>query len=499
MNNIPRRLFVSNPIIMTKHSHTNNEGEMKKKKSDNNNKETKRKIDAWVWDEVKGQAVPLTIGSIAMAISSYSNQAVPRLFGRLMDPSTTKSENSKQQTSSLATSIVCLGVVGGMASFIRTVSLNVAQDRLAGKFRKQTFQSLLTTRDLEWFHLATSTSSSSSEANNNKTDKDDTENKEEKEEDNNDDTPPTSSVDNDEDDASSSNSSMTPAEISVILKDDVDMVAKTITGSYANLFRSCGSCCFGTYNMLCLNPSLLGLSILVAPVVGTLALISRKYMKKMLAIQHQASVQAASFLDERLNNIMMVKMSNRTDDEIQMYSQIQDRFIDSGIQSAIANGLSMGSMFALSTVSLCGILLVGGRAVQSQKMTHGQLVSFGSYSFLLGLGSAGIVKALSEISKGRDSAKRLYSLLFDGLEKNDNNNNNDSEQQASDGVKKTDLDVRKFQSIETQNLSFAYKVNPSSLVLHDISITMNVGELVVIIGENGAGKSVSLFIFNFGK
>lgn len=64
---------------------------------------------------------------------------------------------------------------------------------------------------------------------------------------------------------------MTPGAIGVVLKEDVDAVATTMTTTVANILRSSSSCIFSSCNMLLLNPTLFGLSLAVAPVVGSLA------------------------------------------------------------------------------------------------------------------------------------------------------------------------------------------------------------------------------------
>jgi ATP-binding cassette subfamily B protein len=376
-------------------------------------------------------------------------------MGRLMDPASAKTE----QTNSFLSSIVTLGLVGGVASFTRTIMLNNAKDSIAASLRRETFASLMTQRDLDWFDASENEESGESDTTKSKEDPRAKQ--------------PAKSVE--------LVRGMTPAAIGVILKDDVDTAAQTITGTLANLLRSTSSCVFGTYHMLSLNPELVGLSLLVAPVVGTVAFLTRKYLKKVLAIQQKASVNAASFIEDRLSQIMMVKMSNREQDEIASYSRMQDEYVELGKKAAFANGLSMGTMFTLSTSALCGILLTGGKAVEAKRMTHGQLVSFGSYSFMLALGSAGVAKAMGEYMQGVQCAVRLYALAHPEEDENE---------ASKDEVKKiSSFDPDGADKISLENVSFAYKGQPSAPVLKDISLSLSRGEVVAIVGKNGSGKT----------
>lgn len=284
---------------------------------------------------------------------------------------------------------------------------------------------------------------------------------------------------------STSNTGVTPAAVAVIMKDDVDMVANTVTNTLANILRSSSSCIFGTYNMLCINPQLVGLSLAVAPVVGTLAWMTRKYLKKIVATQQQATISSASFVEERLNHIAMVKTSNREQDEVEKYNEMQDECMSLGGKAALASGLSMGIMFGLSSTAFCGILLAGRRAVKSEKMTSGQLTSFGTYSFMLALGSAGVVRALGEFSKGMQCAERLYRLI-------DNESNDEDEQTNQHKLKNVNSDAVHKLSID--NVSFSYKADSSKQILQGLSFTLGRGEVVALVGENGSGKSTTASI-----
>ncbi len=190
-------------------------------------------------------------------------------------------------------------------------------------------------------------------------------------------------------------------------------------------------------------------------------------------------------MEERLNHIAMVKMSNREKDEIETYNNIQDKLVGLGRKSAFANGLSMGTMFFLSTSALCGILMTGGKAVEAKRMEHGQLVSFGTYSFLLALGSAGVIKAMGEYSRGLQAATRLFHLIAP------TDRDRSSAQAVEDSHTGSDrpVDFSQVKDLKLEKLHFAYRGEPPTDVIRDVSLTLSRGEIVALVGKNGAGKS----------
>lgn len=280
-------------------------------------------------------------------------------------------------------------------------------------------------------------------------------------------------------------SSFSPAAIGIILKDDVETVSSTVTNTLANLLRSSSSCIFGTYNMLNINKGLVLYSLAVAPVVGTIAWMTRKYLKKIVIIQQQAAIDSADFVHERLSHIAMVKTSNREDDEVDSYNEIQKKFVKIGEKASLASGLSMGIMFTMSSSAFCSILLVGRRAVKAQQMTAGQLTSFGTYSFMLALGTAGVVKALGEYSKGIQCSHRLYSLI-QVVSKNENDQKHVKRDTRDD---QPSIETNLVQKISMENVNFSYQTDRSKLILNNISLSLSRGEVVGLCGANGSGKS----------
>lgn len=361
------------------------------------------------------------------------------------------------------TSLALVVLGGGLASFLRTTALNRAEDAIASRLRSQAFGSLLMVRDLEWFQTE-----------NVRDVKEDVEMKDANHQ----------TEEKDPNDLVAA-TGMTPGAIGAILNEDVALVAHTVTGNVANFIRSSCSCIFSTYHMLQLNPALFGLSFGVVPVIGAAAVALRKFIKKVATQQRETATLAAAFAEEKLTHIAMVKMSNRELDEVKQFTKLQDECVRLGRSVSLANGAFMGFMFASSSGALFMVFNAGGKAVAAGRMTPGELTSFATYTFLLGLGTSGIFKAMGELTQGLVSAARVYRLIGD----TDNEIDKERKDKLSSSSSTEVVDVQSVDSISLNNVDFAYKSNLEAKILNGVSLTLKRGKITCIVGKNGSGKT----------
>lgn len=414
-------------------------------------KEIKRRLR----DELKKELMPLLLGTVAMIGSATANQAVPKLLGKVLDQQSKTTCPAK--SSSVANNPLLFIVLGGgLSSFLRTTMLNRAQDSIASRLRMQVFTSLMK-RNIEWYQRSNK---------NVVVVVDDA----------------VDAVGDDDLEATVALNN-SPAEIQSILANDITAVSETITTTVANLIRSCCSVVFATRNMLQIDPNLLSISIGIVPVIGSAAVILNKFVKKIVKKQRDLTLESEAFASERIENIDMVKISSREDCEVERYINMQEQVVRLGKLASWAKGVFMGFMFSASSAALVMVFHVGGKDVAKGKLTHGELKSFATYSFMLGLGTSGVIKGIGKMMQGMVCADRVYGLL-DGTKVD-----------ASEEVKVTSnqvaekLQVNHVYAISMDHVSFSYANNATKEVLKDITLDIERGQVVALVGANGAGKS----------
>ena len=100
------------------------------------------------------------------------------------------------------------------------------------------------------------------------------------------------------------------------------------------------------------------------------------------------------FANERLDvdTLSTIKVCDRTEDEILSYQKYQQQTLRLRNKVALAEGCMMGGMFAGTVASILMVVKAGSSAVRNGRMTTGGLMGFATYSFLLGMGTSGIMK-----------------------------------------------------------------------------------------------------------
>jgi ABC-type multidrug transport system fused ATPase/permease subunit len=266
-------------------------------------KATRKDLVRRLWAETRQEWKSLTLGTLALIGSSVSNQALPRVMGMLLD----RRDNARILTRSSVwdgwtPGLAWVVVGGGLASCVRTVLLSRAEDQMAQRLRQRAFESLLMHRDVEWFQTESIQDKSSDISSDNGAAAIDAadvtthaSNK----------TKTAESAPLIAANRNSSNASfaMTPAAMATVLNEDVQHLSQVWTTNWANLVRSTSAMVLSTYNMLMLDPALLGLSFSVVPLVGAAAMVLRKALQRTTQRQRDLATQMASFVEERFTHV----------------------------------------------------------------------------------------------------------------------------------------------------------------------------------------------------
>ncbi|HLH52655.1 MAG TPA: ABC transporter ATP-binding protein [Verrucomicrobiae bacterium] len=190
--------------------------------------------------------------------------------------------------------------------------------------------------------------------------------------------------------------------------------------------------------------------------------------------QRIASSAMNALLMDNLQGVRQIKAFNREDHEDARFALRADELRKGtlGVMRVWAN-YSPAMSFA-GALGLALVLWVGGRQVMAERMTVGQLVGFMFYLALF-YEPIGRLHGLNQmLQAARASGERVFDILDAPIERCGN---------AAHGA----LILPVKGEVVYENVTFAY--NPERVVLKNINLRAEPGQMIALAGPTGAGKS----------
>jgi subfamily B ATP-binding cassette protein MsbA len=255
---------------------------------------------------------------------------------------------------------------------------------------------------------------------------------------------------------------------------DVQIANMCVNVSFTNLVRDpllilayLGVCLYISWKLTLLALTVLPLSMIVIIRVGKLL---RRYSHR----QQEKLADLTSVLQEAVYGIRVIKAFAMEEYETRRFIRDSTRLFRDLFKIARVQRLSSPLTEQLSVIVGLVILWFGGRQVLVQEALAPDMF----ITFVICLFS--IVKPIKELSQvnngiqeGMAAAQRIFSVLDAAPEVAD----------RGGGRVLTDVTGR----VEFDHVSFAYR--PDVPVLRDVSLRVEPGELVALVGASGAGKS----------
>ena len=224
------------------------------------------------------------------------------------------------------------------------------------------------------------------------------------------------------------------------------------------------------------------LSALALASVGPIVFLTSLYAKWSRDINktvYSALADANSVATEAFQNIRTVRAFSTEKIEVGKFKSAVDIALDKGVKDAVA---SAGTSAATSFVDLATSALIlgfgGWQAIKHpEEMSAGDLLKFQLYYAMLDGSWRSLNGIVNTLTISAAAASRVLALL-DSLPEID-----------VDGGAPVPDKLEAPPSIVLDKVSFRYPTRPESLVLDDVSITVNSGTVTALVGPSGGGKT----------
>ena len=209
-------------------------------------------------------------------------------------------------------------------------------------------------------------------------------------------------------------------------------------------------------------------TIILYLVISKSSPLYRKYQKKLDKI--------ALILRENLSGVRVIRAFARTENEKQRFCAANDDLTDSAIAVGKISSLLNPMTSFVMNAAIIGILWISGFHVNTGRLSHGEIIAFVNYITQILLALIVVSNLVIIFTKASASADRINEILAVTASIPDN------------AKYFCSIINSNAPSIQFSNVSFAYSTT-GDMVLEDISIIINRGETIGLIGSTGSGKS----------
>ena len=181
-------------------------------------------------------------------------------------------------------------------------------------------------------------------------------------------------------------------------------------------------------------------------------------------------------IQENLTNIRVVKSFVRTSFEEEKFSKSNSDLRDNSIKALKIMICTMPLMTAMMNITTLAVVWFGGSFVIKGSMPVGDLMAFITYITQILMSLMMLSMIILQGSRALASARRITEILDTNPDITD------------DDARCKDFIVTRGE-IEFKDVSFGYSSGNTNYVLSDISLKINAGETVGILGSTGSGKT----------
>lgn len=258
------------------------------------------------------------------------------------------------------------------------------------------------------------------------------------------------------------------------MSSDVTMLQTTFSTTLAEVIRQVVTLVAGITIIFVITPALSTFMILTLPLTIIAAMVFGKRIRNLSRRSQDELAQSSTIVEETLQSILAVKSFTNELYEKLRYEKSLKKVVSLALRTAVYRaGFISFIIFALFG-GMVAILWYGASLLQSGDMTLGDLTSFAFYTAFIGGSIAGIGDLFGQVQRAIGASERILEIHGEDAE---------SEESA-------DADVPRLRGqISFENVRFQYPGRKDIDVLKGLSLEVNAGEKVALVGKSGAGKS----------
>ncbi|MGW7420200.1 ABC transporter ATP-binding protein [Streptomyces sp. NPDC054813] len=254
---------------------------------------------------------------------------------------------------------------------------------------------------------------------------------------------------------------------------DIDNIGQTLQQSMGQLINSLLTIIGVLAVMFWVSWILALVALATVPLSFVVATRIGKRSQPHFVQQWRTTGKLNAHVEEMYTGHTLVKVFGRQHESAQQFAEQNDALYEAGFRAQFNSGVMQPLMMFVSNLNYVLVAVVGGLRVASGALSIGDVQAFVQYSRQFSMPLTQVASMANLVQSGVASAERIFELL-------------DAEEQEADpvpGERPAELRGR----VALEHVSFRY--DPEKPLIEDLSLTVEPGHTVAIVGPTGAGKT----------
>ncbi len=254
---------------------------------------------------------------------------------------------------------------------------------------------------------------------------------------------------------------------------DMDNLAQSLQQALSQVITSLLTIVGVLAIMIVISPLLALIALLTVPLAVLVAAAIGKRAQPQFVKQWTTTGRLNAHVEEMYSGHGLVKVFGRQEEAAQTFKGLNDTLFDASFRAQFISGIIQPSMMFIGNINYVLVAVVGALRVAAGALSLGDVQAFIQYSRQFTQPITQVASMANLLQSGVASAERVFALL-------------DAEEQEPDPVRPA-VPAAIRGRVEFQNVSFRYTADTP--LIEDLSLAVNPGQTVAIVGPTGAGKT----------
>jgi len=254
---------------------------------------------------------------------------------------------------------------------------------------------------------------------------------------------------------------------------DIDNIAQSTQQTLSQVIISLLTIVGVLTMMFVISPLLAVIALVTVPISVFVAARLGKRAQPQFIKQWGTTGKLNGHIEEMYTGHSLVKVFGRRAEAEEQFREHNEELFQSSYRAQFVSGLIQPAMFFIGNLNYVLVAVVGALRVASGALSIGDVQAFIQYSRQFTQPLTQVASMANLMQSGVASAERIFALL-------------DADEQSPEPTARK-LPKLVSGKVEFQNVSFRYE--PDKPLIDDLSLSVEPGHTVAIVGPTGAGKT----------